>query len=87
MDSVRSVPVSALWMFSSPEAEATGKDTHTYGLYTSVGGFRFEGAVGFNCHRNIIERAGYRLVAECFREAGLEDFDWSPWMTAPLRAV
>ena len=46
------------------ETEATGKPSYTYGWYASYAGFRFEGAVGFNCHRNIIERAGYRLVAE-----------------------
>lgn len=57
------IAATCAWL-DEKETEATGNGTHTYGLYCSYAGFRFEGAVGFNCHRNIIERAGYRLVAE-----------------------
>lgn len=57
------IAATCAWL-DEKETEATGKGTSTYGLYCSYAGFRFEGAVGFNCHRNIIERAGYRLVSE-----------------------
>jgi len=56
------IAATCAWL-DEKETEA-GKDTSTYGWYCSYAGFRFEGAVGFSCHRNIIERAGYRLVAE-----------------------
>ena len=36
--------------------------TRTYGYYFSHNGAIFEGAVGFNCHQGIIERAGYELT-------------------------
>ena len=41
---------------------------------------------GSDAHDFDAYRERYRLVAECFCEAGLADSDWSPWMTAPLRA-
>ena len=46
------------------ESEATGRDGTTYGYRVGYTGFIFEGAVGYSCHRQIIERAGYRTVAE-----------------------
>lgn len=36
----------------------------TYGYYFDYCGARFEGAVGFDCHRTIIERAGYELTGQ-----------------------
>lgn len=39
-------------------------NTRTYGYYFDYCGARFEGAVGFNCHRNILERAGYALTGD-----------------------
>lgn len=57
------IVATCAWL-DEKETKATGEQKHTYGYYSSYSGFRFEGAVGFNCHRNIIERAGYRLVAE-----------------------
>lgn len=46
------------------ESEATGRHGTTYGYLVDCAGFRFEVSVGYSCHRNIIERAGYRTVAE-----------------------
>ena len=45
-------------------SEATGRHVTTYGYTVGYTGFKFDGGVGYSCHRNIIERAGYRTVAE-----------------------
>lgn len=39
-------------------------DAKTYGYYFDFRGARFEGAVGFDSHRAIIERAGYELTGQ-----------------------
>ena len=41
---------------------------------------------GSDAHSFDVYRGRYQLVAEYCREAGLTSADWSPWMTAPLRA-
>ena len=41
------------------------ENTKTYGYYFDYCGARFEGAVGFDCHRVILERAGYELTSQC----------------------
>lgn len=46
------------------ESEATGRHGRTYGYRVGYTGFIFDGGVGYSCHRQIIERAGYRTVAE-----------------------
>lgn len=50
------------------------ENTRTYGYYFDYCGARFEGAVGFDSHRSILERAGYALtgdfhsnIADCYR--------------------
>lgn len=50
------------------------ESTRTYGYYFDYCGARFEGAVGFDSHRSILERAGYALtgnfhsnIADCYR--------------------
>lgn len=41
---------------------------------------------GSDAHSFDVYRERYRLIGEYCREAGLSYADWSPWMTAPLRA-
>ena len=53
-------------------------------LIAKSAGCRF--TCGSDAHDFGVYRERYRLIAECCREAGIEESDWSLWMTAPLRA-
>ena len=66
------IAATCAWL-DEKETEATGTPSSTYGYYASYSGFRFEGGVGFSCHQHIIERAGYRLVAE-FHPKGADGY-------------
>ena len=46
------------------ESKATGRDEKTYGYHVGYTGFRFDDAVGYECHNRIIKRAGYRSTGE-----------------------
>ena len=46
------------------ESKATGRDEKTYGYHLGYTGFRFDDAVGYECHNRIIKRAGYRSTGE-----------------------
>ena len=46
------------------ESKATGSESKTYGYHVGYTGFRFDDAVGYECHNRIIKRAGYRSTGE-----------------------
>ena len=48
----------------NPAFARISDNAKTYGYYFDYCGARFEGAVGFDCHRTIIERAGYELTGQ-----------------------
>lgn len=62
IDSVRIVATCAY--IDMLESKATGENSKTYGYNFNIYHISFEGGVGYNCHKNIICRAGFELTSE-----------------------
>lgn len=62
IDSVRILSTCAY--IDMLESKVTGENSRTYGYNFGIHGISFEGGVGYNCHKNIICRAGFELTSE-----------------------
>ena len=62
IDSVRILSTCAY--IDMLESKVTGDKSRTYGYNFGIYGISFEGGVGYNCHKNIICRAGFELTSE-----------------------
>ena len=62
IDSVRILATCAY--IDMLESKVTGDNSRTYGYNFGISGISFEGGVGYNCHKNIICRAGFELTSE-----------------------
>lgn len=57
------IAATCAWL-DMKESKATGSESKTYGYHVGYTGFRFDDAVGYECHNRIIKRAGYRSTGE-----------------------